>query len=110
MQLTWHQMLGVLFVVKTVVIQQLCIEDDDLVQSDAPWSCIRLRVVDSHFDFKTSVIHAPESLGHFRSVSHRTTVAIEPNPVSKTVGFDHEAVALPLPRGIPVPRRLRILR
>src|SRR5712691_6891266 len=102
------QVLGVLFVVETVVIQQLCIEQDGLVQFNAPGSCIRLRVVDGHVDFKASVIHAPKPLGHLRSVSHWTSLAIEPNPVSEAVGFDHERVALPFPRRIPVPRGLRV--
>ena len=55
-------------------------------------------------------VDAPEAFGHAQSVAKRVTlIAVQPIPIIKAVGLDHQRVSLPLAYRISQPSWLRIL-
>ena len=79
-----------------------------LLDSEGKGLRVRLRIVESELDVQSSEVHAPEPLGHPRSVGIRAAPGIEPSIVVEIIRLDHERVALPSSDGVTVPIRLRL--
>src|SRR5258705_11177555 len=74
--------------------------DNPLVDSDGEGPRIGLRIVDRKLDVQLPEVHAPEPLGHLRSLGQRTASGIEPSIAAVVVRLAHKRVALPSSDGV----------
>src|SRR5258708_17802963 len=88
-----RQMLGVLFVFRANVIQQLRIGRKDLLDLDGPRPGVGLRIVDRQLDLQRPVVHAPESFCEPGGVGERSGCGVHPQPVAETTGFNDQSIA-----------------
>ena len=109
MELLTYHVLYRLFVLVADELDELAVENETLVHPDTEGCGVRLGIVDRDIDSQRAVVQTLEALGELRGVSQRAPSDVEPPTIFQSSRLDHERIALPLPHGIAVPRRLRIV-
>src|SRR5262249_55491890 len=99
-----------LLVFQTDFVDELCVYDDALFQSDAPRLRVGLRVVDGHFYVEGSEIAPPYLLSNTRSGADHASAPVDPRVVEQSDRVDDEHLARPFRRRISLPRGVGIFR
>src|SRR5579863_2380830 len=86
----------VLLVFDTTRIEQFRVRRQVMSHRDRKRRGVSLRIVNRDLNFHPPEAHAPEPLRHLRRVRHGSPIAVEPQPIAKPDGMDHQRVAFPL--------------